>query len=469
MARPLIRQRGVRPAKLNIQYLHGTAMTGLAALALVFGGHSPARADGARGRADSLAAVYAAPAAADLGPHPRLDDYLRVAARRSPTLRTAFYRWQAALENAGYVGAPPEPSVSYAYFVESIETRLGPQNQRFTLRQAFPWFGTLGAQKDMAEDGAQAAYHQFESERLKLFYQVKVAYFDYYYLGREIDITRDNLELLRFWESVARAKYRVALKQHPDVIKAQVELVKLDDRLSTMETMIAPVSTRLRAALDLGDTIALPIPDSVAVDEMAIDREAVLASAMVGNADLKMLESLIDKARSGERLAGKALLPAFSVGVDYIDTGPAVMPGVADSGKDAWNVNVGLTVPIWFGANRARKAEAAARLRSAQNDYGRARNDVRNLVERSVFEYSDARRKTQLYRDGLIPKAQQALNASYAAYQAGEADFLNVLDAQRELLGFQLLFERARSNLAIAKAQIEMITGMEIEAGGESQ
>jgi outer membrane protein TolC len=71
-------------------------------------------------------------------------------------------------------------------------------------------------------------------------------------------------------------------------------------------------------------------------------------------------------------------------------------------------------------------------------------------------------RKTRLYRDGLIPKAEQSLNANYTAYQAGETDFLNLLDAQRQLLDFQLQFERSKSDLAIKRAEIEMITGREM-------
>jgi outer membrane protein TolC len=61
-----------------------------------------------------------------------------------------------------------------------------------------------------------------------------------------------------------------------------------------------------------------------------------------------------------------------------------------------------------------------------------------------------------------VPKAEQALNASYAAYQAGETDFLNLLDAQRQLLDFQLMFERSRTDLAMRGAEIEMITGREL-------
>ena len=80
-----------------------------------------------------------------------------------------------------------------------------------------------------------------------------------------------------------------------------------------------------------------------------------------------------------------------------------------------------------------------------------------------MFRHTDALRKTQLYRDGLVPKAEQALNASYTAFQAGETDFLNLLDAQRQWLDFQLSYQRALTDLAIARAEIEMLTGEELQ------
>jgi outer membrane protein TolC len=62
----------------------------------------------------------------------------------------------------------------------------------------------------------------------------------------------------------------------------------------------------------------------------------------------------------------------------------------------------------------------------------------------------------------LVPKAEQSLNATYSAYQAGEIDFLNVLDAQRQLLNFQLTVAHERTRLATRRAQLEMLSGTEL-------
>ncbi len=392
-----------------------------------------------------------------------LDDYLAHAAIESPALRRAFYNWKSALDKTGYAGALPDPMISYAYFIENVETRVGAQNQRISLKQSFPWFGTLGDRKDMAQELANAAYRKYEAEKLKLFFSVKAAYYDFYYLGQDIALTRDNFELLKFWESVARAKYKVALKQHPDIIKAQVELGKLEDGLLTLKDRIVPTAARLRAILNLSDTVSLPIPTVIRVAEISINGDSVLSAALDYNPNLNAMLHLIDLERAGVRLAGKTSLPNFTVGVDYIETGEALNASMVESGKDPWVFGVGLSLPIWFGKNNAKKREAAAKLKSAEYNYADVRNRLTELVQKLVFLYSDALRKTQLYRDGLIPKAEQALNASYTAYQAGEADFLNVLDSQRELLAFQLRFERAWADLATRRAELEMIMGRGIE------
>jgi outer membrane protein TolC len=388
-----------------------------------------------------------------------LEDYLAYAALQNPSLRAAFHDWKSALEKTGYAGALPDPRFSYSYFIERVETRVGPQIQTLKLQQAFPWFGTLGARKDISVEAAGAAYQKYEAKKLQLFYEVKSIYYEFFYLGQAIAITRDNLELLKFWESIARVKYRVALKRHPDVIKAQVELGTLEDRLHTFEDMIGPVAARLKAVANLPDSLDLPLPAEISVAEAAVNRDSVYVYVLANNPDLKSLLHVVEKGRAAKRLAGKESYPDFVVGVGYINIGEALDPNMPDSGKDAWTATVGITLPIWFGAKKSRRQEAEAQYRQAQYNYAETVNRLRAFTEEIVFEHEDALRKTQLYRDGLVPKAEQSLNANYTAYQAGETDFLNLLDAQRQLLDFQLRFERSRSNLAIRRAELEMIAG----------
>ena len=415
--------------------------------------------------ADSIEAVYSS----DRLPEARFDsntavgEYLAYAAIGNPGLRRAFYSWKAALARTGYAGAWADPMLTYSRFIEQVETRVGPQNQKFGIKQMIPWPGTLGAKKSIAAGDANKAYRQYQARKLRLFHSVRSAYYDFYFLGRHIELTRQNLELLTFWESVARVRYKVALKQHPDIIKAQVELGMLEDRLLTLQDQTVPAASRLRAILNLADTVALAIPAALEVIEFAPDRDRVMQAVQLNNPDLKSLAHVIESRRAGERLAGLRSRPAFTFGVDYIETGPALNAATPESGKDPWAVGVSINLPLWFGKNSARKRESQAHLRAAELNYDDARNQLTASVDQLLFQYQDALRKLRLYRDGLIPKAEQALNANFTAYQAGETDFLNLLDAQRQLLAFQLEFEKAQTDLAVHHSALEVLIGGDLE------
>ena len=72
-----------------------------------------------------------------------LEKLLTYAAYHNPELEAAFDRWKAALEKIPQVRALPDPRLTYAYYIENVETRVGPQRHRLDLSQTFPWFGKL--------------------------------------------------------------------------------------------------------------------------------------------------------------------------------------------------------------------------------------------------------------------------------------------------------------------------------------
>ena len=77
----------------------------------------------------------------------------------------------------------------------------------------------------------------------------------------------------------------------------------------------------------------------------------------------------------------------------------------------------------------------------------------------------DARRRIALYGDTLVPKGRESVQGSQFAYQSGEATFLDLIDAERVLIEFQLSAVRARADLAHAQASIEHLTGVSLPDG----
>ena len=85
-----------------------------------------------------------------------LEDYLGYAALNNPGLEAAFNRWRGEVERVSQVGSLSDPRISYKYFIEEVETRVGPQRQGFEVSQSFPWFGKLSSRADVASKGASA-------------------------------------------------------------------------------------------------------------------------------------------------------------------------------------------------------------------------------------------------------------------------------------------------------------------------
>jgi outer membrane protein TolC len=69
-----------------------------------------------------------------------------------------------------------------------------------------------------------------------------------------------------------------------------------------------------------------------------------------------------------------------------------------------------------------------------------------------------------LYGDTLLPQAEQSLKVTEEGYRAGTTDFLNLIDAERLLLEFQLAHERALVDREIAAAQLEKLVGKPLAA-----
>jgi len=389
-----------------------------------------------------------------LGENAALEDYLSYAALGNPGLEAAFNRWQAALEKVPQARALPYPRLTYARFIREVETRVGPQQQKIGISQMFPWFGKLRLRGDLAAEEAKAARQRYEAEKLKLFYGVKEAYCEYYYLGQAIAIVRDERELVKYLEEVVRTRYKTATAEHADVIRAQVELAKLDDRLRTLQDLRGPVAARLNAALNRPISAPLPWPTEIAEESVEVTYEQLAAWCSEANPELRELQHAVDRERHAIQLARKEYWPDITVGLDYVQTGPAIMD-TPESGKDPVMAMVSVTLPIWYGKLHAGVRQAEARHRAAARAHQQRENVLGARIKMALYRFQDAERKIDLYRDTLVPKGRQSVRASETAFRAGKASFLDVIDAIRILLEFELSHERALADRAQRLAELE--------------
>ena len=382
----------------------------------------------------------------------------------NPGLKAAFEAWKAALEAIPQAKALPDPRFTYGYFIEEVETRVGPQEHRIGLSQAFPWFGTIEARADAATAAAQAARQRYESKKLELFYLVKDAFAEYAYLRRAIGIAGENLKLVEHLEEVARTRYITSEARHPDIIRAQMERATLADKLDALHELREPLVARLNAVLNRPADAVLPWPRPPESRVADIDRGKLFEALKRQNPQLQAKQFEAESARSRIELARKRFYPDISVGLDWISTDRASSASVRDSGKDPVILMFNMNLPLWRKSYGAAELEARATARRIAHEKKDLENTLVARVAAVLYEFTDSERKLRLYGDVLVPKAEALVAASETAYAAGTVDFLNLIDAQRTLLRFRLERERAETTRRQKQAELEMLVGRELSS-----
>lgn len=419
---------------------------------------APAGAARADGGSSGAGASDPAAAPADLAQSATLTDVLQLAEAANPGLRAAHERWTAAREKRAQASALPDPRFTYTYFVEPVETRVGPQRQKFGLAQTLPLF-KLGLRGDVAAREADAAEARRDAAAADLRLRVTRAWNDYYYLGRAIAITEENVHLLRRLESVALTRYASGEAPHSTVIRVQLEQGKLEDRLLSLRDRRAPALAALNAEMDRGTAEPIAWPAALAHPDVPDDAADLDAAMRAWSPELRALRFAEAKQDAAVRLAGRSRLPDLTLGAEIIDTDEAAMPGVGDSGKNAIMAMATVNVPLWWGRNGAEQAEAEAGLAAADRDLAQRENALAAELERIRYDLRDADRRVDLYEHTLLPKARQSLQVMEDAFTTGEVSFLDLVDAQRTLLEFELAFERSLADRATGVAALERIAG----------
>lgn len=390
-----------------------------------------------------------------------LSEYLIQAASQNPELESAFYRWKAATERIPQEKTLPDPDFTFEYFLRSS---AGARPDKYGLMQKFPWFGVLDLKGEIAGQEANAAKAEYDALRLRVFFEVKEAFYEYAYLSNAIQVSSQEIELLRFLESVVSARYSAGATSYDDVIRTQVQLGKQEDTLRSFEDMRKPLMARLASILNLAEGTHLPMPPVVPVMVMSLSDKEILAQFPDSSPEIKKYEHLKALEKAGVDLSKKQYYPEFSLGLEYEnamgDAGLEGMPG--SNTTEPLRAVVSINIPFWWERRKAGVREAEAKRFSAELEHRAARQKVTSEIHMALFKYRDAMRKIDLYLNTLVPKAEEALEVTLEAFQTGVRSSMDLIDAQQTLLEFELASIRSLADQALAFARLEMLLGKEI-------
>lgn len=390
-----------------------------------------------------------------------LNAYLKTAADNNPGLKSKFCEYMAAMEEVPQVGALPDPLIAFGYFIQPVETRVGPQQARASLSQMFPWFGLLNAKKDVATEMAKAKYEVFEETRSRLFYEVKSAYYNLYFIDKAINITKENIDILNTFQKLALIKFEAGLASAVDVLRVEMEVADLENQLAYLNDSKWALQVQFNNLLDVADDNPVIIPDTLWSGDLNMEKDAVQDSIVNQNHLIKQLEFKISSWEKQEVVAKKIGMPDLSVGFDYIAVGKSNNPmlDAIESGKDAFLLpKVGITIPLYRKKYSAMVKEANLQMEAATFQKNNEVNHLSTLFEKGYKDYQDADRRVNLYR-AQLELAGKALDILIAYYTTDGKNFEEVLRMERKVLKYKLELDKARADKNAATAFINYLMG----------
>jgi outer membrane protein TolC len=409
--------------------------------------------DGRRPSADP-AAPAARPGALQQGGL-SLEAVVRRALQANPEILAAGARVAAAAERPPQARSLPDPKLEgMLRNVDVTDFSLGDEMMslagvRYT--QALPYWGKRELRGAAAERGIDVAEARLDLIRRRVVRDVATAYFELEFIDGAMAIVEETRNFLSDLEQTAEARYAVGEGIQQDVLKAQVEISVLLNRLVLLEQMRDTAETRLNRQLDQPASLTLPSPQPVPAPAWTLELASLEAEAIESSALLR------ERARQVEQQEAALAVARREVKPDWMLSGAWMTRG---SLPDVWEVNVGINLPIYRGTKQDRAiAEADFELAARQLDERDAGNVVAAAVRDQFLRADRAVRLTQLYSEVIIPQATLSLESATAGYEVGRVDFLTVLDNVVTLLTYQLEYQRQRADFLQAIVALEEHVG----------
>jgi len=321
-----------------------------------------------------------------------------------------------------------------------------------------PWFGTLSQRKTVASTEARVRFEEFQEQRNRLFFSVQERWYEIYFMKQSIEILKQNIQILETFERATLQNYETATGRQVDVLRVQIELEELQNQLSIQKDELGVLKTDFNSLLNRDPSHEVRSRDQIEPIAVIPETDALYDQILVRNPSLQQLKYKSRAKQDEIVLARKSKRPSFNVGVDYTFVSER-QAEIDDNGKDAFMLRGTVKVPIFKNRNRARVEQAQQLERAADYAKQEQKNRLRTSLETALKDMRNADRNLTLASDVQIRYTEQAVEMLLGEYASEGAEFEEVLRMQQRLLDYLLLREQSLSNMNIAKAYLDYISG----------
>ncbi len=387
-----------------------------------------------------------------------VEDAIREALARNPAIQSASHNVAAQRAKVPQAGALPDPTFGVGWMgnIQPFSVQAGdPSSYRsVSAMQMVPFPGKRGLRGQIASKEADAAQWDLEAARRRVAADVKAAFYEYWYYDKALRTTHQNRDLLGKLSQIAEARYRVGKGMQADVLRSQVEISMLLQKLTTLEQQRATAQARLNtliardpeAPLPPAADIAAPTPLNYSLDEL-------YKLARSNDPEYQRMQKMVERNQLAGNLARKDYLPDLNVGYMYQQR--PMMPAMH-------GLTFTVNLPIFY---KSKQYEELRQAKEEELSAAAARDNRQNELyfdlKQNYLAAKASESLLKLYSQGVVPQSSLALESSMSAYQVGNVDFLTVMGNFSTVLNYQTDYYRELANYQAALARMEALTGTE--------
>ena len=397
-------------------------------------------------------------AAAALSSPLELSPLIEEALTQNPVLQAARKHWEATREQIEQATVLPDPTfgVQLWNFPQNGNLATSPgraQNTIYTLAQRFPFPGKLPLKGEVAGRAAAISEQTLRLQELDLIGRVKQTYAELFFANKDVEIHHEHVDVMKQLFETATARFRAGKGSQVDVLKAQVELSNLYQRLPVLDQQRHVTTAKLNTLLNRDPRGVFGIPREPPATMPSQSLEDLERLALSSRPELKAAELAIEKSRHEQAYAEQQYYPDFEVGVQRFQNFQAA---------DGFGAIATVNIPFSFWTKRKYDAgvrEAKAATAAARAEHHNWQNLTRFQITELAAKVQAQQQVADLYRTTILPQAEQHFEAARAAYRTGRTGFLDVLEAERAVLEFRLAYYRALVEREIQAATLEQVVG----------
>ncbi|WP_288367765.1 TolC family protein [uncultured Alcanivorax sp.] len=370
-----------------------------------------------------------------------LDEAITLAIDTDPWLTGSQYTQQALTDEATAAATLPDPRMSLMagnFPVDTFDLNQEAMTQLSVgISQMFPRGDSLSLAQQQKQQLAEQHPLLRLDRRAKVGATVSQLWLEVFKAQESIRLIEQDRALFEQLVDVAEASYSSALgrARQQDVIRAQLELTRLSDRLTVLrqqqqaaqkllsEWIGAPATVPLAPVLP---TQSLSRPLSAPTIEYA--NEHTRYEWIRHHPALRALDQRIDATQTGVDLAKQKYKPEWGLTAQYgyRDNDP-----MGRDRADLLSIGVNFDLPIFTGNRQDKEVSAAVnRTEAIKTEKHLLGRRLMAELETASVQLARLDERQALYADQLLPQMAEQAEASLSAYNNDDGDFAEAVRAR---------------------------------------